>query len=91
VGKGEVGRGGVVRDPAKHGAAIRRVVSAACLLGLEVKGLCASPIVGAKGNREFFVHLTRSGAVPEGAGDVERLIGETIDSCPARVSKEKPR
>ncbi len=91
VGKGEVGRGGVVRDPAKHGAAIRRVVSAACLLGLEVKGLCASPIVGAKGNREFFVHLTRSGAVPEGAGDVERLIGETIDSRPARVSKEKPR
>lgn len=80
VGKGEVGKGGVVRDYRKHAASIRRVAGAACELGMVVKGLCISPIAGAKGNREFFIHLGKERAGARGAGDVERLIEETVGS-----------
>ena len=57
VGKGQVGRGGVVRDPALHASAIARVRDCAIGLGLAVLGECPSPILGPKGNREFFLAL----------------------------------
>lgn len=57
VGRGQVGRGGVVRDPALHAAAVARVRECAAGLGLEVLGECPSPILGPKGNREFFLAL----------------------------------
>lgn len=62
VGKGQVGKGGVVRDPALHAAAVERVRAAASGLGLRVLGECASPILGPKGNREFFLALRTSPA-----------------------------
>lgn len=89
VGKGAVGKGGVVRDPRKHGAAIRRVAGATCGLGMTVKSLCASPIAGAKGNREFFIHVVRGGAVRGDAGSVDRLIEETVGSLGGSVPAEK--
>ncbi len=55
--KGEVGRGGVVSDPAKQRRAVERVARAAREQGFEVLGFIPSPIAGAKGNREFFLHL----------------------------------
>lgn len=57
VGKGEVGKGGVVRDPKKHAAVIERIKGFAESMGMEVLGVCDSPITGAKGNREFWMHL----------------------------------
>jgi 23S rRNA (cytidine1920-2'-O)/16S rRNA (cytidine1409-2'-O)-methyltransferase len=53
VGKGEVGKGGVVRDPAQHARVVEEVNSAACALGFTVLGVTDSPITGADGNREF--------------------------------------
>ncbi len=53
VGKGEVGSGGIVRDPVKHARVIEEVNRAAQELGLVVKGLIESPIHGADGNVEF--------------------------------------
>ncbi len=91
VGKGEVGRGGVVRDPRKHGEAIRKVAAAAERLGMAVKGLCVSPITGTKGNCEFFVLLARRGTVLDDAGDIQRWIEETVDSLGARFQGEKGR
>ncbi|MFQ5848389.1 MAG: TlyA family RNA methyltransferase [Candidatus Methylomirabilales bacterium] len=91
VGKGEVGKGGVVRDPHKQGAAIRRVTRAACGLGMVVRGLCASPIAGAKGNREFFVHLTRKRVVPDGGEDIEGWIEEIVGLRDPRLAVEKTR
>jgi 23S rRNA (cytidine1920-2'-O)/16S rRNA (cytidine1409-2'-O)-methyltransferase len=85
VGKGEVGKGGVVRDPRQHGRAIRKVADSARGLGMAVRGLCASPILGAKGNREFFLYLAKSSARPEGIGDVERVIEETVGSAGKEV------
>lgn len=57
VGKGEVGKGGIVRDPAAHERVIDAVRQTAQDMGLEVAGLCESPITGADGNREFLILL----------------------------------
>jgi len=57
VGKGQVGKGGVVRDPALHRAAIRQVIAAAQPLGLAPAGLIRSPITGPAGNVEFLIWL----------------------------------
>jgi 23S rRNA (cytidine1920-2'-O)/16S rRNA (cytidine1409-2'-O)-methyltransferase len=53
VGKGEVGKGGIVREPEKHARVIAEVNHAAEQLGLRVRGVIPSPIHGADGNAEF--------------------------------------
>jgi 23S rRNA (cytidine1920-2'-O)/16S rRNA (cytidine1409-2'-O)-methyltransferase len=53
VGKGKVGKGGIVRDDALRREAVEGILGFARGLGLEVIGAIASPIEGAKGNREF--------------------------------------
>ncbi len=58
VGKGQVGAGGIVRDPELHRAACARVVTAVTELGFETN-LMDSPILGAEGNREFLLCARR--------------------------------
>jgi 23S rRNA (cytidine1920-2'-O)/16S rRNA (cytidine1409-2'-O)-methyltransferase len=53
VGRGEVGKGGVVRDPLQHARVVGEVNRAAEALGLVVRGVIDSPILGAEGNKEF--------------------------------------
>ena len=53
VGRGEVGKGGIVRDPEKHARVIAEVNHAAQELGLQLKKVIESPIHGADGNVEF--------------------------------------
>ncbi len=55
VGRGQVGKGGIVRDPALHTAACERVESAARELGFRTE-LMDSPILGAEGNKEFLLY-----------------------------------
>jgi 23S rRNA (cytidine1920-2'-O)/16S rRNA (cytidine1409-2'-O)-methyltransferase len=55
VGRGQVGKGGIVRDPALHQAACHRVASVVKALGFET-GIVESPIQGAEGNREFLLY-----------------------------------
>jgi 23S rRNA (cytidine1920-2'-O)/16S rRNA (cytidine1409-2'-O)-methyltransferase len=57
VGRGEVGKGGVVRDDAKRRAALEAVAGAARDLGFEVLGHAESPIEGPAGNREWLLGL----------------------------------
>ncbi len=57
VGKGEVGKGGVVRDEAKRLAALEAVAEASRGLGFEVLGHAESPIEGPAGNREWLLGL----------------------------------
>lgn len=59
AGREEVGRGGVVLDSAVHDRVIEQAASAALAAGLTRAGLTPSPITGASGNREFFLHLRR--------------------------------
>lgn len=59
VGRGQVPRGGVVRDPRVHGAVLAQTVLWAVDQGLRVRGIAASPIQGDRGNREFFALLQK--------------------------------
>jgi len=53
---GQVGKGGLVRDPALHRLVEQRLRDACAALGLAVAGWTDSPIAGGDGNREFFLH-----------------------------------
>lgn len=57
--RGDVGKGGIVRDPALHERAIERVRAAAIAAGLRVAGTVASRLPGAEGNLEFFLYARR--------------------------------
>jgi len=61
VGRGRVGKGGVVRDPALRQKALQDVVAVALELGLAVGKSIESPVPGPKGNREFLLHLRQLG------------------------------
>ncbi len=55
----DVGKGGIVRDPALHAQAVERVRQAALAAGLEVAGSHPSRVTGAEGNQEFFLHARK--------------------------------
>jgi len=76
VGKGRIGKGGVVREPDQHRAVLERLARFAILRGWHVLGVLASPLTGPKGNREFFLHLSRHG----------RTVAE-LDALIARVTQ----
>ncbi|OGR25511.1 MAG: hypothetical protein A2139_10795 [Desulfobacca sp. RBG_16_60_12] len=65
VGKGQVGKGGGVRDPRLQQEAVARVAAAAATLGLKVSPAFPSPLKGPKGNQEYFLYLIRPGEPPE--------------------------
>jgi len=59
AGRGEVGKGGIVRDAAVHARVLQEVTDAADALGLGRVSTTESPIAGMEGNREFLLHLGR--------------------------------
>lgn len=62
VGKGEVGKGGIVREPEKHERVVAEINSFAETLGLHTAGVIDSPILGAEGNKEFLALYEKKGA-----------------------------
>ncbi|HUL36150.1 MAG TPA: SAM-dependent methyltransferase, partial [Thermodesulfobacteriota bacterium] len=59
VGKGEVGKGGVVREAALHQKVIDRISMFSRDLGLKVQGVKESSLLGPRGNKEFFIFLKK--------------------------------
>ena len=59
VGRGAVGKGGVVRDASQHEEVVARIRRLSEELGCQVLGVTESPILGPKGNREFLIHLKK--------------------------------
>lgn len=57
VGRGKVGKGGVVRDSELHAEVISEVEEYARAMGLKALGVTESPITGPKGNKEFLIYL----------------------------------
>jgi len=57
VGKGKVGKGGVVRSAAEHARVIQEIETAASAIGYDVRGVVESPLLGPKGNKEFLLYL----------------------------------
>ena len=64
AGREEVGKRGIVSDPAVHDAVIARISDAAAAVGFDRLAMTPSPITGATGNREFFLHLRQTPMVP---------------------------
>jgi 23S rRNA (cytidine1920-2'-O)/16S rRNA (cytidine1409-2'-O)-methyltransferase len=56
VGKGQVGKGGIVRDPELHREAVEKVRAALGQAGFRRIAETESPVLGAQGNREFLLH-----------------------------------
>ncbi len=59
LGKEDVEKGGVVKDEKKHEKAIEKIKGFAISLGLEIKGVIESPILGQKGNMEFLICMVK--------------------------------
>jgi 23S rRNA (cytidine1920-2'-O)/16S rRNA (cytidine1409-2'-O)-methyltransferase len=57
VGKGKVGKGGVVREPAEHARVIDEIQHSAAEHRYLVLGVTESPLLGPKGNKEFLIYL----------------------------------
>lgn len=81
---GQVGKGGIVREPAHFEFVEKRLRDACAGLGLEVKAWLDSPIAGGDGNREFFIHA-RKGL--EAIGEDQPLPA----APPRQVAKRVPR
>jgi 23S rRNA (cytidine1920-2'-O)/16S rRNA (cytidine1409-2'-O)-methyltransferase len=62
VGKGKVGKGGVVRSAAEHERVIEEIRCAAAELGYKICGTVESPLLGPKGNKEFLIYLDIGGS-----------------------------
>ncbi len=73
VGRGQVGAGGVVRDPALRASAVETVAAAAFDLRFGVHGIVASPLPGPSGNVEYFLWLAPS-APPLDAAELRQAI-----------------
>jgi len=77
VGRREVGKGGIVRDPRLHRRVINEILSFGASVGLTAMNLCASPLPGTEGNREYFLHFRIGGP----GGDpslLEQKLAEAI-------------
>jgi len=59
AGRHQVGKGGIIRDPRVHAEVLGRFINWSIEQGFRLKGLIASPILGAEGNREFLTLLSK--------------------------------
>lgn len=60
VGKGQVGKGGVVKDRSLHDQVVQQICNLVTELNCQVLGITESPILGPKGNREFLIYLQKN-------------------------------
>lgn len=74
VGREHVRRGGLVTDPAQHASALAAVVEALGAVEIGAVGACPSPITGAAGNREFFLHGRKGAEVGIRQASIERVV-----------------
>jgi len=77
VGKGQVGKKGIVRDAALHEDVLRKITSGAAGLGFKLRGLMRCTVPGQKGNREFFGLWALAG-LPAADQDVLQWVEEVV-------------
>lgn len=79
AGRGDVGKGGVVRDTGIHRRVIHEVIEAGQSIGFSVAGLTMSPLKGPAGNTEFLVWLTLEPTRAQSISDLDALIQTVIN------------
>ena len=85
AGPRDVGKGGIVRDPATWRRVLDQVSAAAVVTGLVPAGLVASPVRGQAGNVEFLLWLRHVGADPRGAPAAGTAFDEMVTAVVAHV------
>jgi len=89
---GQIGKGGIVRDPVHFEFVEKRLRDACAALGLEVKAWLASAIDGGDGNREFFIHAQKGEqAIGEDqplAAAPKRKVAQRVSRSELRASRE---
>ena len=61
VGKGQVGKGGIVRDTGLHRSVLREILAFSNDIGLFPAGIFPSPLLGQKGNQEYLMFARKQG------------------------------
>jgi 23S rRNA (cytidine1920-2'-O)/16S rRNA (cytidine1409-2'-O)-methyltransferase len=79
AGRGDVGKGGVVRDTGIHRRVIHEVIEAGQSIGFAVAGLTMSPLKGPAGNTEFLVWMTLEPTRAPSVSDLDTLIQTVIN------------
>lgn len=82
VGKDRVGAGGVVSDPQLRAEAVLAVARSAADVGWPPAGVMASPLPGASGNVEYFLHLRSETERPLTGDALERAVTHAIAEGP---------
>ena len=85
AGREQVGKKGIVRDPAVHRKVIEKVLGIAVSHGLVPSGLTYSPVTGAKGNIEYLLHLNKGGNVVYNIP--EERMREVVDEAHAELGR----
>jgi 23S rRNA (cytidine1920-2'-O)/16S rRNA (cytidine1409-2'-O)-methyltransferase len=89
AGRDEATRGrGVIRDPAVWRRVLDDVLIALRAAGAAIMGAMVSPLTGADGNVEFFVHARA--ATPGGAGGMGAHAAAAVDEALALVDRPRP-
>lgn len=90
VGRGRVGRGGIVRDPVAWTSALDGVAAAAAASGSPVMGVMPSPIRGAAGNVEFLMRVGRPSSGRDVADLIADAVAEVAPGAPVALERAVP-
>ncbi|RYX88612.1 MAG: TlyA family RNA methyltransferase [Comamonadaceae bacterium] len=85
---GQIGKGGIVRDPALFEFVEKRLRDTCAELGLDVRGWLESAIEGGDGNREFFIHAQKGDTA---VGEDQPLAAAPVRKAPKRVPRSTMR
>ena len=85
---GQIGKGGIVRDPAHFEFVEQRLRDACTGLGMQVLAWTASPIAGGDGNREFFIHAKKGHTT---VGEDQPLVAAPARNLPKRTPRSEQR
>ena len=90
AGKEQVGKKGIVRDPAIHKEVIEKIINLSLELGYDVKNLSFSPITGGDGNIEFLIHLTWPQVYSEaGRNFLEEPVDSVVQAAHSELKQVK--
>lgn len=87
AGREQVGKGGIVKDPAVQQAVLEQVSTSACQLGFQIRGATYSAIQGADGNIEFFLWLVYDPQAAQGAALSPEQASRVVAAARAAVLK----
>lgn len=87
AGREQVGKNGIVRDPAIHRDVLRRVLAFAAVEGYELEGLTYSPITGGEGNIEFLALWRLSGAGVKAEAGAEASANGAAEATEAMIAR----